>query len=381
MKILVVSHAAVVPGYRRKFELLAGKHSEITITLVTPEAWTEGGRRVQQEPLTVGPNFCVCPLPVILPGVQYGHCYPTLGSFMKGRKVDLLHIEEEPPSVVAAQVSGLKLRLCPDAKFLFFTWENQLPHWKGIRGHVYPRWERRTWTAADAAIAGTEKAKQVLSDRGFRKPIYAVPQVGIDIEQFSPAASKATRAAEDAMVIGYAGRLLREKGLDVLLKAFSRLDGGQLLIVGNGPDKTRLEDLARSLQIPQGRIEFHPAVPHEQMTDIYRKMDVFVLPSRSTPTWSEQFGRVMLEAMACGVPVVASRSGSIPEVVEDSAMLFPEGNADSLTECLRLLMENVPLRQAWGERGRRRVVSSFTDEHIAQSLWQTYSSLTNELPI
>jgi len=107
----------------------------------------------------------------------------------------------------------------------------------------------------------------------------------------------------------------------------------------------------------------------------YAAMDVLTLPSRTCPNWKEQFGRVLIEAMACGVPVVGSDSGAIPSVIGDAGLVFPEGNAVALRDHLAALRDDVALRRSLGERGRQRVLACFTQERIAAQTVALYRAL------
>jgi glycosyltransferase involved in cell wall biosynthesis len=175
--------------------------------------------------------------------------------------------------------------------------------------------------------------------------------------------------------VGYAGRFVEEKGIDVLLHALHDLDGRwQLELVGSGPDQTRLAELAQRLQIAD-RVCFHPWRPSAQIVDYYRSLDVLVLPSRSRSNWKEQFGRVLVDAMACGVPVVGSTCGEIPNVIGEAGLIFPEGDAAALHACLRTLQNDVALRRDLAQRGRQRVLDRFTQEQIARQTYEVYCSV------
>jgi glycosyltransferase involved in cell wall biosynthesis len=97
-----------------------------------------------------------------------------------------------------------------------------------------------------------------------------------------------------------------------------------------------------------------------------------VLPSRSRPNWVEQFGRVLIEAMACGVPVVGSDCGEIPNVVGDAGLIFPEGDVEALRECLARLMREGDLWADLSRRGRERVLAHFTQAQIAAQTVAVY---------
>ncbi len=164
--------------------------------------------------------------------------------------------------------------------------------------------------------------------------------------------------------VGYAGRLVPEKGVDDLIRACS-LAGVRLLVAGEGPERRRLENLARELKAESvwlGRT----ASTH--MEAVYSQMDALVLPSISTPRWKEQFGRVLVEAMAWGVPVVGSTSGEIPYVVGDAGLLFPEGDSISLSKCLISLKEDPDLRASLSRAGQKRVRTLFSWSWVAHLL-------------
>ena len=124
-------------------------------------------------------------------------------------------------------------------------------------------------------------------------------------------------SGDGPFVIGYAGGLLPEKGVDVLVRASAGLEQEWRLRFAGGGQEDALRELARELGVAD-RVEFVGRLPSTQMPDFYRRLDVLALPSRTTPTWKEQFGRVLIEAMACGVPVVGSDSGEIPHVIGDA---------------------------------------------------------------
>jgi glycosyltransferase involved in cell wall biosynthesis len=123
----------------------------------------------------------------------------------------------------------------------------------------------------------------------------------------------------------------------------------------------------------QDRVEVSPRVPSGRVPDILRSLHAVVLPSLTTPTWKEQFGRVLIEAMACEVPVVGSSSGEIPEVIGDAGLVVPEGNVDALAGALQRLYEDEELRKRLGMLGRQRVLQHFTHTRIARLTHEAYA--------
>jgi glycosyltransferase involved in cell wall biosynthesis len=159
------------------------------------------------------------------------------------------------------------------------------------------------------------------------------------------------------------------------LEAVAGLPAVRLLLVGRGQLETRLRKRAAAPDL-QGRVEFAGWVPSEAMPGLYRRMDVLVLPSRTTPNWKEQFGRVLIDAMASGVAVVGSDSGEIPHVIADAGLVFPEGDVAALRERLARLLADPALRQELGRRGRARVLEHYTQARVAQAYLEVYRSIT-----
>ncbi|MEZ4580844.1 MAG: glycosyltransferase [Caldilineaceae bacterium] len=175
--------------------------------------------------------------------------------------------------------------------------------------------------------------------------------------------------------VGYAGGLLPEKGVDLLLRACARLTGDwRLRLAGEGSAQTQLVTLARDLGIT-GRVTFAGRIGSGAMPAFYHDLDVFVLPSRTTPSWKEQFGRVLIEAMACGVPVVGSASGEIPHVIGDAGLLFPEEDVAALHAHLATLAASPDARGILAEQGRARVLAHFTMAEIARRTVEVYAAL------
>ena len=138
-----------------------------------------------------------------------------------------------------------------------------------------------------------------------------------------------------------------------------------------------LEQLARDLGI-QERVQFDGAISSAQMPAYLQQLDVLVLSSRTLPNWKEQFGRILVEAMASGVAVVGSDSGEIPHVIGDAGLVFPEDDVDALHDRLLNLMRSDELRQQLAERGRQRVLANYTQQEIAAQTVAVYHGMLAE---
>jgi glycosyltransferase involved in cell wall biosynthesis len=311
--------------------------------------------------------------PIRFGGWFHLHYYPTLARCIADTRPDIVHIDEEPYDLVTFH--ALQLARQAGAKSLFFSWQNI------FRRYPPPFAWMEQWVLRhiNSAIVGTEEAAAVWRKKGYTGPMAVIPQFGVDPQIFSPAAEESSRpegtAGDKPFVIGYAGRLVPEKGLDVLIGAATRVPGKWLLsIAGAGPERERLVEMAGVYNIG-GSVRFDDPIPSTAMPDYYRSLDALVLPSRTMHNWKEQFGRILIEAMACGVPVIGACSGAIPEVIGEAGLTFPEGDSDALQSCLLSLMEHPRLRQQLIEAGRKRVMEHFTQAQVADRTVEVYQRM------
>lgn len=368
MRVVMISKALVVGAYHSKLAELAALPN-LELSAIVPPGWRdERGLMPLERPPERGYQLITTPLR--FNGNFHLHYYPQLPWLLQQLRPELVHIDEEPYNL--ATFLALRAARSIGARSLFFSWQNL--------NRRYPLpfnlLERYVLARADAAIAGNCAAVNVWRAKGYRGPIEVIPQFGVDPSVFAPTA----RAHSNSQfVIGYAGRLVEEKGLDVLLHAAAGLDADwRVDLIGSGPAQTRLSELARSLGVAN-RVRFVPWVSSAHMADVYRSFDVLVLPSRSKPNWIEQFGRALTEAMACGVPVIGSTCGEIPNVISEAGLIFPEGDADTLRARLRSVQSQPALRAELAQRGRQRVLDHFTQGQIARKTYEVYEKVLGKL--
>ena len=360
----MVSKALVVGAYQRKAEEIAG--CGVDLTVLIPPFWQDSRGHQAAESLHVS-NYRLQITPVRFNGRFHFHYYPAIARELTRLRPDLLHMDEEPYNFATWHALRAATRLGIPATF--FTWQNL--------DRRYPppfSWmEQANYKRAPIAIAGNVNASTVLRGKGYAGEIAVIPQFGVDPETFSPGPLHDT--TDDPFVVGYAGGLLPEKGVDLLLRACASLERDwRLLLAGEGDEQPALQQLAGELGIGE-RVSFVGRIAGQAMADFYRRLDVFVLPSRSTPNWQEQFGRVLIEAMACGVPVIGSDSGEIPRVIGDAGLIFPEDDVSGLAEHLQRLHEQPVLAAELAQMGRDRVLTHFTIQSVARRTVEVYEKL------
>ena len=367
MRVLMLSKACIVGIYQPKLEAIARRGIELTV--LAPPSWRdERGEQPLERLHTDG--YQLRALPIRFNGSFHLHHYPTLSREMRAFKPDIVHIDEEPYNLATWQALYLARRQA--AKSLFFSWQN-------IHRNFPPpfNWgERWVLRSADYALAGTDDAAAVLRAKHYRGPLKTIPQFGTSESIFRPAETRSERP----FTIGYIGRLVPEKGVDILLRALAGLEGEwRLRVVGGGPARDALAALAHTLDISE-RVVFIGQLPSADLPAEYHRIDALALPSLTRPNWKEQFGRVLVEAMASGVPVIGSDSGAIPAVIGAAGLVVAEGDADALTKALRRLREEPALRADLIEKGRARFMARFTHERIAAATVEVYRELMNPTP-
>jgi glycosyltransferase involved in cell wall biosynthesis len=174
----------------------------------------------------------------------------------------------------------------------------------------------------------------------------------------------------DNVIIGFAGLLTEQKGWKLLLQAVARLpERFKVVLAGDGPQKAELLEWLQKPEL-QGRAHYAGLLAKDLLLATYPLFDVLVLPSISVPAIVEQFGAVLAEAMACGVPVIGSDSGAIPETVGQGGLIFPEGDVEALALAIRRMSADEKLRQQCVTQSRRRYAAHYTCEAYAQSIAQ-----------
>jgi glycosyltransferase involved in cell wall biosynthesis len=363
----LLSKACVTGIYQRKLVEIA--RCGVDLVAAVPPGWRdERGYQPLERAHTEGYELRVTP--IALNGSFHLHFYPRLRRLMAEVQPDLLHVDEEPYNLATWQAVRLAHRAGIPA--LFFTWQNL--------NRRYPPpfcWiERSVYRRAVLGLAGNRDAVDVLRAKGYAGRLRVIPQFGVDPALYD----RAIYPQEGApFAIGYAGRLVSEKGIADLLRAAAHLTGNwELHLLGSGPERKRLWALAESLGIA-ARVHFDGQVPSGEMPARLARLHLLVLPSHSQPNWMEQFGRILIEAMVSGVPVVGSNSGEIPNVIGDAGLVYPEGEVNALRDHIHSLMVDPDLWMIYAQLGRDRVQARYTQARIAAETVEVYRAILEGL--
>jgi glycosyltransferase involved in cell wall biosynthesis len=379
-RILIIGHTYTAPVNRLKWDFVA-EDPRLKILLLTPKKWRNyltvtnnvsplqtGGYRTLFVEAHLGPWF----------GWHHVlYLIPRLGAIIRNFQPDLIYCEQEPICLVSGETALLS-RSIP---LVFFSWENVRR--RDLKYRLLVPIRALCYRKSIFMAAGSPGVAKVIRSHGYRKPIYITPHLGVSEELFFPALASSNHSPHKPFVIGFLGRFVEQKGVDTLLQAVGRLEPKipwRLVLVGEGPLRQVYKDLIHREGL-SNRVEFHQAVPHEKVPFFLRRLDILVLPSRSMATCQEQFGHVLIEAMACGVPVVGSSSGQIPDTIGDAGLVFQEGEARDLQEKLETLYENAELRQELQRRGLTRVKEFFTDRKIAANTIAIFEKALNLEPL
>lgn len=383
MKILVISHSCVTDVNQQQFIDLSCL-PDVQVLLMMPDIWRSDLTGELHEP-TILPTvtFPVCKVPIAIPGNVSLHFYKQLPlKRLRQFGPDVILSTQEPWSLSGLQAVILaKLLRIP---LVFQTNQN-------IKKNYPPpfSWiEQLSYRTASTALAYSEEARQVMLAKGLKRPSRVVPY-GTDISLFQKNPNftlRQTLGVDGKVVLGYIGRIVTEKGLDTLVEAVAVLQSRQpsaeiaVLIVGTGEGEETLRAQIKQRDL-QSSFVFAGAVTHRQAGEYMNCIDIFVLPSRTTPTWKEQFGRVIIEAMACGIPVVGSDSGQIPILIQGTGggLVFAEGEAEDLAEKLFSLIHCPAHCELLGETGRSAVRTSYTYKAVARQLYDVLESTSENI--
>jgi glycosyltransferase involved in cell wall biosynthesis len=363
MRAVIVSHTYIDPATRGKLKALAGLGC--TLSVAIPAEWSPSPRGpVLKATWGNDGGIRIVPIPVDGErgeGVAWRSkdLYRLLSDF----RPDIVQVEAEPWTSAAAVTAGHAAKL--GQPLVIFGWESI------VRPLGFAeKWRRkRSLGRAKGLVGGNRVAAGILSRARPGLPVTVIPQLGL-----TPPL-EVRRPENSALSIGFVGRLVPEKGLDVLFRACVKLLGKwSLTVVGSGPEQENLEALAERLGIAS-RITWKGALPPEHVRALWSEVDTLVIPSRTTPDWVETFHQPLVEAMGHGVTVVGSDSGALPELIDTAGLVVPEDDIPALTAALQHLLDSPRERARLGREARLRVMSEYVDDAVARRTLEFWATI------
>lgn len=368
MKLLTVSHACVTPinqAFYADLTRLLGWEVE----LVVPATWNSEYQKDLPAARWKDFSGALHTLPTWKSGNIPLHIYRSFFvDLLRRSRPDAIYMHHEPYGLASAQVY-LANALTGRRPIGFYAAQNILKQ--------YPppfRWlESYVMRSSQFCFPVSQGALEVLRTKGYTARAEVLP-LAVDANVYRPqpewaaAQRRALGLSDDTFVIGYLGRLVEEKGLRNLLQAASQLPNPRwsCVLVGTGPFEAELRQLAATLGIAD-RVHFIGYVPHEQAPGWLTLFDVLVLASETRANWKEQFGRVIVEANACGTPVIGTESGEIGHVVRDTGggVVVPEADVNALIAALAKLAADPAYARALGQHGAEAVRARYDQMYLA----------------
>lgn len=297
---------------------------------------------------------------------------------------DILYTAIEPNLLTTYFNAKLAKRL--GLKHVFFTWQN-VPYKTRLQGSKLKMVEgliQKTIANSVGAICGNTKAAEILKEYvGENFKILAAPISGVNVKDFHPDISSDFRQKynlEEKTVLTFAGVFDERKGipalLDSFLEAYQENKNLRLVMIGVGKLKVYIEEFVKTHHF-ENEITLIKWLPNEQLPGVLCASDIFAHPSEPQRGWEEQFGYSMAEASACGIPVIATRSGSIEEIIIDqqSGILIEPGNSRQLKEAILKLAADRHRCGNMGMRGRRHMEENYSHEVVAEKFHQFFEKL------
>ncbi|MCX8028860.1 MAG: glycosyltransferase [Brevinematales bacterium] len=332
-KVLFVWHGAVEKSYRQLFYEMSKYNFDLII--ITSKRWYETSKWQDFEPIELDKYYKIYPLRTIftnhIRAFFYFNFIKIIWIIIK-YKPDIVYLKQEPYSTAGFIILFLTKLLSPKSKILIESDENI------FKNHPIPFkfFERFSLSVADAMSVIPTDAIEVYRKKGFKKEIYKtynfIPKFRTDVDPLDIESNARLK-------VGFAGRIVKLKAIDTIILSIHELktrgyDDIELFIVGYPEERDYYEYLVKLAKEKEVKMNHIGTLGLDKMFAFYKAIDVLVLPSRTVPWCKEQFGRVLVEAMACGTPCVGSSSGEIPRVINNPNLIFQEDNYCQLADIL-----------------------------------------------
>ena len=380
-RLLVVSATYVTEENRKKLDALA---AHFDLLCATCDELTAYGIPNRVDPDHPPANYRLVGLPAVgHPSSTTRYWLRGLGGVIRRFPADVVLVESEPWAWIRWQAWFWKMVYCPRALFGEYSAENLERN--GLKGWILDGFYRAAVATADFVAICNRAGGEIYRRRGLAaNRLLVSPQLGVDAALFQPV-DRPTRDGlrremgipEDAFLVGFCGRLIESKGIWDLVSALRQLRAQRpdsrihLSLLGFGPLDSALKSQSDAAEF----LHVLPPRPHAGVAPYMQALDLFVLPSKpdehGPDVWVEQFGYVLIQAMACGIPTAGSDSGAIPEVVNLPEMVFPAGDAAALAAKLLDLFDHPDRREALADQQRAQTLRLYANENLG-TLWAEF---------
>jgi glycosyltransferase involved in cell wall biosynthesis len=343
VRALILSSHYAEPQHRGKLKALAGLGVEVAAAIPNGTVGLDGGVRLM--PIAASGD------PADPASLRWSGriLKKTLAEFRPA----LVQIEEEPGTQVAEAAAAACRKL--GIPYVVFAWES-LPRRRGLLESR--RW-RATVSGAAGLLGGNRLAAALLQAGPERAMAADSPQTGM------PPVEVPVRAGPRAgLSIGFVGRLVPERGAEMLFRSCGQLFGSwTLTIAGTGPEQESLEEIAQRLGLAS-RIRWMGGLPRAELDPLWATLDVLVVPSQDTATWTERHSPVLLDAMMREVAPVVTPVGALPETVGDAGVVVE--NVEALHLALQEMVAEPERCRVLGARARQRMLDLYVDTSVAR---------------
>ncbi len=278
------------------------------------------------------------------------------------RGFDIVHVAETYYNYTRQAVKAKQKGIVK--KVISTVWEIIPGNNEGIWGRK--RFKRLAREGVDHFLAVTDLAREALLEEGVADEKITVIPMGVDLKRFRPG----RRAEAGPMRILCVARLVAEKGIRELVEAFSALrkihPDLELVLVGEGPLKNKYAHMPG--------IIFQP-LPYQQIEKAYQEADIFCLPSKTIKYWQEQYGMALVEAMACGLPIVTTKTGAIAEVCGEAAIYAKPGDVNDLQLKLERLITDSSAQAVLARKAKDRAEARYDHKVIAKKIDALYQKI------
>jgi glycosyltransferase involved in cell wall biosynthesis len=343
VRALILSSHYAEPQHRGKLKALAGLGVEVAAAIPNGTVGLDGGVRLL--PIEASGD------PADPPSLRWSArvIKKTLTEFRPA----LVQIEEEP-GTQAADVTAAACRKV-GIPYVIFAWES-LPRRRGLLESR--RW-RATVSGAAGLLGGNRLAAALLKGASEGAPAEVIPQSGL-----IPVDAPVREGPRGSVSIGFVGRLVPERGAEMLFRSCGQLFGSwTLTVVGTGPEQEALEEIAERLGLAS-RIRWMGGLPRAELEPLWAALDVLVVPSHDTPTWTDRHSPVLLDAMLREVAPVVTPVGGLPETVGEAGVVVDD------VEALHLALQEMVAEPArcrlLGTRARQRMLDLYLDSSVAR---------------